>query len=184
MGQIWDWLARAVSSWKFWIVIPPWDVGVRVRLGKVAASLQPGVHFRIPMLDEIVLVNTRLRLQGTPTITVQGSTPTKARVVSAQVGFAVVDPVKAMLRYADPGTAVVALAQAKIASGGRASDVAAQLNAELRDSGLAVEYVYFIEDVEVRTYRLLQGGSGGVYSGCSVAPSPGFGGASSGLSSY
>lgn len=168
MNQLLEWLSRLFSSWKFWIVVPPWDIGVRVRLGKVAASLSPGVHFRIPMLDEIVLVNTRLRLCGTPTVTIAGSKDNKAKVITAQVGYSITDPVKALLRYTDPASAIMALAQSGISDGLSAEATRDRLNAEFRPHGLNVPTVYYTENVEVRTYRLLNGGSGGVYSGGSI----------------
>lgn len=179
MNQFIEWLSRLFSSWKFWIVVPPWEVGVRVRLGKVAAALQPGLHFRIPGLDEIVLVNTRLRIEGTPTVTIKGAHVNKARVVSAQVGYAIKDPVKALLKFTYPGPAIQGMAQSKIAAGDGADAVLAALRAEMEPHGVAIDFVYFTEDVEVRTYRLLNGG-GGVFMG-----STGVGvGAPSGVSSY
>ncbi len=38
---------------KFWIVIQPWERGIRVRFGKNQKLLNGGVHFRIPFLDTI-----------------------------------------------------------------------------------------------------------------------------------
>lgn len=153
-----------VSSWKCWIVIAPWDIGVRVRLGKVASELKPGLHFRIPMLDEIVLVNTRLRIEPTPTVTVRGSRPNTARVVTAQVGYLISAPMTAMLRYTTPGAALLSMAQAKVAEGATPEETRLALEAEFRPNGVQVVYVYYTEDVEVRTYRLLTSAGGGVYS--------------------
>lgn len=169
MNQLMNWFAQLFSSWKCWIVIPPWDVGVRVRLGKVAATLAPGIHFRIPGLDEIVLVNTRLRIESTPTVTIKGEGG-KARVISATVGYAIVDPVRAMLRYTVPGSALLAMAQSQISEGRGAEAVLAALRVEFIMHGIDVVYVFYTENVEVRTYRLLSGGGGGVWSGSSSGP--------------
>lgn len=167
MNQLIEWLSRMFSSWKFWIVVPPWDVGVRVRLGKVAAEMRPGLHFRIPMIDEIVLVNTRLRMASTSTVTVAGSGPNRARVITAQVGFSIKNPVDAMLRFTEPGSAIVALAQSGIADGLTADETRDRLAAEFEPHGVEVLTVYYTENVEVRTYRLLNGGGGGIYMGAS-----------------
>src|SRR5258706_12526810 len=49
------------SFLQWWIVVAPWERGLRVRLGKVAAELSPGIHFRIPFLDRIYLQRIRKR---------------------------------------------------------------------------------------------------------------------------
>lgn len=173
MNALLEWISRIFQSWKFWIVIAPWDIGVRVRVGKVAAALQPGLHFRIPMFDEIVLVNTRVRIEPTPTVTVKGAKPGTARVITAQVGYAIVDPVKALLRYSQPGAAVLAMAQSLLAKATACEDATKALNVEFGGHGIEVVYVYCTEDVEVRTYRLLQGGGGIYASGGGVGPAGG-----------
>jgi hypothetical protein len=162
-------LSRLFSSWKFWIVVSPWDVGVRVRMGKVAATLRPGPHLRIPGLDEIVMVNTRLRMCSTPTVTIAGSNANKTRVVTANVAFTVADPVRAMLAYTDSASALAALAQAAIATGKTQEEALAALREEFGAHGVDVSAVYYTENVEVRTLRLMQGG-GGVYMGGSGYP--------------
>jgi hypothetical protein len=167
VNQFFEWVYRIVASWKFWLVVPPWDIGVRVRLGKVAATLTPGLHFRIPGLDEIILVNTRLRLAGTPTVTIPGSRDNKARVITGQVAFFITDPVKALLAYTYPTDAIAALAQSCIAGGGTADEALARLKAEFGGTGINVTAVYYTENVEVRTFRFLMNGGGGVYSGAS-----------------
>lgn len=48
MQQFIAWLSGVLNSWKFWIVIAPWEVGVRIRLGRKAVALGPGLHLRIP----------------------------------------------------------------------------------------------------------------------------------------
>lgn len=136
---------------------------MRVRLGKVANSLPPGPHIRIPFVDEIILVNTRLRIEATPTVTIAGKAG-KARVLTAQVGYSVIDPVRAMLRYTHPSPALIAYAQSKIAEGATPELVRDALNLEFSQHGITVDYVYYTEDVEVRTYRFLNS-MGGVYSG-------------------
>lgn len=171
MSQLIEWLSRLFSSWKFWVVVPPWEIGVRVRLGKMAAALQPGIHFRIPALDDIVMVNTRLRIEATPTVTIKGSRENKARIITAQVGYAIKDPVAALLKYTFPGPAIQGVAQSRIAAGEGPEAVLEALRREVGPYGIEVAFVYFAENVEVRTYRLLSGG-GSVYSGTTGVGEP------------
>lgn len=169
MNQFLEWLSRIFGSWKPWVVVPPWDIGVRVRLGKTAGALRPGPHFRIPFLDEIVLVNTRLRIESTPMVTLPGRGPNTARCVSAVVGFRIEDPLKAMLRYNQPGAALLAVVQAALCKNGNEDACLSAVRAISEGAGIVTEFVYFSENVEVRTYRLIQGG-GGLWSGANAPP--------------
>lgn len=51
----------AGKPFQWWVVIAPWEQGLRVRLGRVAAMLKPGIHFRIPFLDRVYAQSVRLR---------------------------------------------------------------------------------------------------------------------------
>ena len=69
---------------KWWVVVAPWEQGIRVRLGKRATRLSPGIHFRIPFLDQVFVQSTRLRIvtSGTRTLSTSDS-----KVVSVNVGI-------------------------------------------------------------------------------------------------
>lgn len=160
MQEFLAWLSRILDSWKFWIVIAPWEIGVRVRLGKSAAQLTPGTHLRIPFIDVITLVNTRLRIDGTPPITVSGVGDSRTRYISATVGYRVSDPLKAMMQFGLPYAAVVSKTQADIAMYRDEQQALLSLQKFFNaDSGISIDFVRFVEDVEVRTYRLINGSS-------------------------
>ena len=156
MNQLLEWFSKFFSSWKFWVVISPWDVGVRVRLGKNAVALSPGPHFRMPIIDNIAIVNTRLRITTTPPATVQGNGNGKSKVVSVTIGYKISAPILAMLHFEHPSIAIQSYAQALIA---KLSDVDVCLN-ELRlyfrSTGIEIEFVKFVTNVEVFTVKLLQ----------------------------
>ncbi len=158
MNEFLAWLSRILDSWKFWVVIAPWEIGVRIRLGKRGVALKPGVHFRIPFVDSVMLVNTRLRIEGTPPITVSGDKPNCTRYISATIGFYITDPLNAMLKFGLPGPVVISKAQGEIATTqdeGKAITALKKYFTE--DTGISVEFVKFVEDVEVRTYRIING---------------------------
>ncbi len=165
MNALFQWIAHVVGSWKFWIVIAPWDIGIRVRMGKSAATLAPGPHFRIPFIDEIILVNTRMRIESTPPITIAGSKANTAKVVSATVGYSISDPLKAALTYTYPGPIVTGFVQAAIVDGRNEQQAMEYTSEAVRSGGIKIEFVYFSENVEVRTYRLISSSGGGAYSG-------------------
>ncbi len=59
-----NWLSQILGffkSFQFWIVIAPWESGLRVRLGKSAVVLGPGPHFRMPFIDRLFIQSVRLR---------------------------------------------------------------------------------------------------------------------------
>ena len=154
MNQLLEWLSRAFGSWKFWIVVPPWDIGVRVRLGRRGAELEPGPHWRIPFLDDVLLVNTRLRIASAPPVTLAAG-GNRARMVTAVVGFRVADPVLAMMLYEQPATAVIAHTQAEVAKLAPAEQCAEALAKTFSGSGIVIEFVQYVEDVEALAVRTL-----------------------------
>jgi len=150
-------IGKFLSSWKPWVVVAPWERGVRVRLGKVAVQLDPGFHLRIPVLDRVLLVNTRLRVTTTAQVTIAGSSPAKVRVRMANIGFLIVSPLDAIAHYNNPQSAVTAYAQAEMSAGLAADEVMVAIKAKLSGSGIEIEFLRYQDDVEIRAYRLLQG---------------------------
>lgn len=156
MQEFLAWLSRLLDSWKFWLVIAPWEVGVRIRLGKTAAALQPGLHLRIPFVDVVTLVNTRLRFDVTPPVTVAGTRMDRIRYISAIVGYRVDDPVKAMQQFGNATSVVMAKGQGLIAELRDEAAVVKALKEYFGDStGILVESVALVEDVEARAFRML-----------------------------
>ncbi len=174
MNELFRWLSELVGSWKPWVVIPPWDLGVRVRLGRTAVALRAGIYLRIPFLDEVTLVNTRMRIAPTPPVTLAAGD--KVRVVSANVGFRVEDPLLAMLRFTDPVSAVLSMAQSETATGKPPVECEARMRERFAGSGIAIEFFSFTEDVEIPGIRLLQN-SWGVSDSMHSAPPGGSSGA-------
>jgi hypothetical protein len=117
-------------------------------LAKKAMVMLPGFHFRIPFVDVIYLVNTRLRVDGSKT--------NQTRYISATVGYYVSNPLKAMLKFGLPYAVVVSRAQGEIAAVCDEAKVLEGLRSFFdADSGISIDFVKFVEDVEVRTYRLI-----------------------------
>ena len=172
MNQLLSWLSQLFQSWKCWIVIAPWDVGVRIRLGKTAAAMPPGLHFRLPFIDQIVLVNTRTRVTTVPGVVRAGNGNGKLRTTSAAVGYRIADPLKSLAAYSYPDGIVAAFGQAALAKGSTAVDALLDLQREFGPNGIEIIYLVYTEDVEVRTLKLLNG-SGGVHLGGSGPTVPG-----------
>ena len=54
------------NSLRWWVIVAPWEQAMRVRGGKHARLLTPGVHFRVPFWDRVYVQPTRLRVLSTP----------------------------------------------------------------------------------------------------------------------
>lgn len=151
-----DWISRIATTWKFWCVVPPWEVGIRVRLGRQAESLLPGPHWRIPVLDQIFMVNTRERYASTPTVTLPCSEGNRVRCVRAIVGYRLTRPLLAIQTYEHPSVAVMARTQSCIAADMPASMIEESLREEFKSGGIEISFVRFSEDVNVPALRVMQ----------------------------
>jgi hypothetical protein len=77
------------SFWRlliWWVVVQPWEKGLRVRLGKKRRLLGPGLHFRIPYLDVVYKQSVRLRwtTMTSQTVTTRDS---HTLTMSGQLGY-------------------------------------------------------------------------------------------------
>ena len=158
MNQLAEWIARIVGAWKFWVIVAPWEIAVRVRLGRNAVAMRPGPHWRIPFIDALTLVNTRLRVTTVPATTVQDddSDANEALTRKAVVGYRISDPLKALQRYDQPAVAVMGLAQAELARGCDSEETQTALSIAFKDTGVEIVYVQLVENVRCPTFRLLQ----------------------------
>lgn len=76
----------------WWVVIAPWERGVRVRLGKTAVELRPGPHLRIPFFDRIYVQTVRLRTISTLHLTLTTRSDVNI-TLSYSITFAIKDVV-------------------------------------------------------------------------------------------
>jgi regulator of protease activity HflC (stomatin/prohibitin superfamily) len=160
-----QWLTSILQQVKLWAVVAPWERAVRVRMGKHALVLGPGVHFRIPLLDSILMFNNRLRIASFPNQTL---TTEDGRTISVagNVGFRIDDPLLAMNSLQQPEYSCAALVQTTVSSyistrsldGIDKSEIEAEAKADLERiaSGLSIEYVSLTDFAPVnRTFRVL-----------------------------
>jgi hypothetical protein len=164
-----EWISRIFGSWKFWVIVPPWDIGVRIRFGKVANELPPGAHWRIPLVDDVVLVNTRPRSCNSMPVSLQAERG-MVEFRQAIAIFAVTDPVLAMMSFSAPSDIIAALLTAEVAAARVESECLDALRACVAGKGVRIDQVRFVESAKVRAYRLMQHG-GGTWCGPSPAAS-------------
>lgn len=64
-------LIRQAFTW--FVMVSPWEKGVRVRAGKHMREMQPGIHLRIPFLDRFYRQSIRRRSVLIPAMTLTTS---------------------------------------------------------------------------------------------------------------
>lgn len=153
MEQLLQWVADSLRGVRVWFVVLPWERAVRIRAGRYARLFGPGVHWRVPLLDQQLVFNTRLQVTPFPTLTV---TTKDDRTVTAAglVGLRIIDPLQAMLAIRQPAATCASLAMAAAASyltGSRFSEVspegaerAAHQALERQVPGVLVEFVRIV----------------------------------------
>jgi regulator of protease activity HflC (stomatin/prohibitin superfamily) len=96
------------KSFQFWVVVAPWELGLRIRLGKTAVVLRPGPHIRIPFLDRMYVQPTRLRtISGiAQTVTTKD---VKAFTVGTAVMYQIADILKLHMAVANPESSLLNL---------------------------------------------------------------------------
>lgn len=164
------WLSQIFGffrEFQCWIVIAPWEQGLRVRLGKVAAVLQPGPHPRIPFFDRIFVQSVRQR-----TISEDGQTITtkdgKTLTLNLVVTYSIRDLAKLYMSISNPEVTLLNRIQGVIAeevSKRVSTEItpksltdAVQANLPAGDWGLADIVVGVSTFAIVRTYRVIQCG--------------------------
>lgn len=168
MNQFFEWIARLLRDARPWVVILAWERAVRTRLGKNTAVLEPGVHLRIPFVDEIRRINTRSRVVPFQSVTVE-TRDRRVLVVAGSIGFRVEDPLMAWLKLADIDDVLAAYGQgevARIVSEATFDEVTAErmttaatgaIDAYARERGLVIEFVRLVEFATMRAHRFIMG---------------------------
>lgn len=161
------WLSQLFGffrAFQLWVVVAPWESGLRIRLGKTSEVLHPGPHWRIPFLDRIFVQPVRLRTisdSGQTMATKDGKVLTLAVAVSYAIGdiqqlYSTVSNPEVTLLYQVQGLIAKVVANAtstEISPGLIEQLVTERMPASawgLRDVSLMVTSFAF-----VRTFRLL-----------------------------
>lgn len=166
MNGIIQWLTTILEHLKCWAIVNPWERGIRIRAGRHTKLLDPGWHFRIPLVDSVVLTNNRLRICAFPDQTIL-TKDRKTVSAAGNVGFRITDPLKAMLSLKQPEFSCAALVQSSVSQ--YVSDRSLEeldireMESSAKDEltavvdGIEIEFVRVTDFTVVnRTFRLLQ----------------------------
>lgn len=161
LRQLFQVLSRLLT---WWVIITPWQRGIRLRFGKKMTELGAGIHLKIPFVHKVFVQNIRLLVIDTPNQTV---TTADGRVVtlSAIVGYRIVDIRQMFNSVQNPKDVVSSLAMgaiseyvtsrpaAECAIPSIEADLTKRLHAE--KWGLEFSLVKVTDFAFVKTYRFI-----------------------------
>lgn len=161
ISQLVIWM-KGLFTW--WVVIVPWEQGVRVLLGKHRKLLKPGVAFRLPIVHLIFKQSVRLRSADLQLQTVTTKDGHGVAIAGA-IFYKITDVLKLYetLHHAQETTA--AMAAGAIAEAVRSLDredcipaaVVGLVKAKLDFTQYGIELgdLYLTDFAYVKTYRLI-----------------------------
>lgn len=151
----------------WWVVVAPWEAGIRVRLGKHIMLLGAGIYLRIPFVDKFYLQSVRLRVITIPTqtlITADG----KPLTVGATIQFNIQDMLKLYQTMHEPDETLRNLAASSIAKCVQEKNaneltpmglgICASADLDFSRFGLALGGISVTDFAFVKSYRLIMDG--------------------------
>lgn len=165
MNQVKEFLEYIFNAIKIWIIVQPWEQGLRVRKGKQIKLLTGGWYFRIPYVDSVYIQETRLRVVGLALQTLT-SKDNQTITLNSSIGYQITSIEKLYNTLYHPETTISNMAMAVIAEYIFTKNVkeicAADIEAEViqklnkNDYGLSFEYFKITNFAVVKTFRLIQ----------------------------
>jgi regulator of protease activity HflC (stomatin/prohibitin superfamily) len=149
----------------WWVVINPWEMGVRSRAGGKAELLQPGCHFRIPYFDTIMVQPVRERVVNIPP-QVCSTKDMEVMTMVINLAYQITDIAKVYNTIHNPEGTIcsIAMGQAsktiseKMLSECNQRIVEKDIENELLklDIGIEIKGIRIVTFAKVKTYRLMQ----------------------------
>lgn len=165
MGQLKEFFEYIFNAIKIWIIVQPWQTGIRVRCGKRTKLLKNGIYFRIPYFDSVYIQESRLRVTEMSIQTLT-SKDLKTITLNSSFGYSIVNINTLYNTLYQPEKTLQNIAMSEIADYIWThslneitpelieSSVMSKLSAN--DYGLKFEYFRITNFAVVRTYRLIQ----------------------------
>ena len=154
---------RKLFTW--WIVVMPWEQGIRVTLGKKMILLDGGVYLKLPLIHTVYVQEKRLRVINLPVQTVCSSDG-HPLTVSCSVGYSISDIIQLYNTLYQPDLTISNIIASQIAQqifSVKVSECKPQIIEEKIQSaltelhyGLKFEYVRIVNFAAVKTFRLIQ----------------------------
>lgn len=165
MNQVQQFFEYLFKSLKIWVIVQPWESGIRVRNGNRIKKLNNGIYFKLPYFDSVYVQEVRLRVREMPMQTLT-SKDNKTITLNSSMGYSIEDIEKLYQTLYKPEMTLQNIAMGAIADVLNATDsteitpellekaVFSKLKAD--DYGLKYEYFKITNFAIVQTYRLIQ----------------------------
>jgi hypothetical protein len=114
MNWVTDLFNYLSKIFQWWIIVLPWERGIRIRLGKRQKILAPGVYLKLPVIDQVFIQSVRLRYMGIPVQTVT-TKDGKTISISGSVGYAITDISRLYNTIYSPTATITNIAMGEIA---------------------------------------------------------------------
>ena len=161
------------SMFKWWVVVYPWELSLRIRWGKTTTELGPGVHWKVPVMHSVFKQGSRLLVSDAPRQTLT-TTDGKNLTVSMIVGYRIVNMQQLYLSVQDVENTVLNVIMGEVSRFVSNATLAectavnieeATLCALSSDWGLKYEYVRVNDLTTGRVFRLLGENSRAMWAG-------------------
>lgn len=160
--EIWNQIS---SLLKWWVIILPWESGLRIRFGKTVKILTPGIHFRIPYADSCYRQPIRLNFVPLAPQTLTSKTG-ETITISINVGYSIADILKTYNSVNELQGAIAGSVQGMISEyinqhelpECKPSSVEQYCKEKLssKDWGIEIKELRVISYAIVKTFRLIQ----------------------------
>jgi regulator of protease activity HflC (stomatin/prohibitin superfamily) len=150
-----------------WKIVDQWEEGVHLRTGKFRRIVKPGIQWKIPFFDQILVTPVITQTVNLKPQTVT-SADEKSIVLSSIVRYHIHDVEKFLLGVMHANDALVDTTQGiirDVVEGCRWTDlddlgnvVTPEVNEQVEKWGITVEQVSFPDLGEIKTYRIIGDG--------------------------
>mgnify|MGYP000262371324 CR=1 FL=1 len=165
MNQVQQFFEYIFNALKIWIIVQPWESGLRVRNGKHVKKLTKGIYFRIPYFDSLYIQENRLRVSELSMQTVT-SKDLKTITLNCSFGYSVQDIEKLYDTLFHPESTLKNMINSEIATFAFTKNLSEITPKELEvfilgklsemDYGLKFEHFKMINFAVVKTFRLIK----------------------------
>ncbi len=165
MNQVQQLFEYLFQNFKIFVIVQPWETGIRVRFGKITKKLYKGVYFKIPFFDNVYIQEARLRIVSLPvqTLTTKDG---KTVTLNASIGYCIIDIEKLYNTIFHPEISIQNITMAAIATFINKNDInsinpqnideCAFDSLKELDYGLKFTYCKITNYAVVKTFRLIQ----------------------------
>lgn len=172
-----DFLTR-IFQW--WVIVMPWEKGIRLRVGKHWTIMHEGIYLKLPIVDRVYIQSTSKRIISGP---VQTLTTKDAHTltVCASIGYCVADVKKLYMSVFHTELTIANLVLSEVAQfisdhdlrecSPKAIEGSISNKVEKADIGIGEISVTIIGYALVKTYRLIQDGHN-MYEGFNMNEPP------------